>query len=59
MHSAISETHPVAAELPKHKTICKGINRAKVVLEKEVKKGIEKVAGNAMCLQIIGGRSWR
>jgi hypothetical protein len=29
------------------------------VLEREVKEGIEMVAGNAMCLQIIGGRSWR
>jgi hypothetical protein len=29
------------------------------VLERRVGKKIEKMAGNAMCLQIIGGGSWQ
>jgi hypothetical protein len=29
------------------------------VLERKMKEGVGRVAGNAMCLQIIGGRSWR
>ena len=56
---AISETHSVAGELPKVSTICKSINRAESALEREVKEGVGRVEGNAMCLQIIGGRSWR
>ena len=48
---AISETHSVAGELPKVSTICKGINRAKIALEREVKEGIGIVAGNARRLQ--------
>ncbi len=54
---AISETHSVAGELPKVNAICKSISRAMIVLEREVKEGVGRVAGNAMCLQIIGGRS--
>ena len=38
-------------ELPKVNTICKCINRAQIALEREVKEGIGRVAGNAICLQ--------
>jgi hypothetical protein len=56
---AISEPHLVADDLRKAGTFCKGINRAEIALEGEVKEGVGRVAGNAMCLQIIGGRRWR